>query len=467
MPSRSLPAWRVAAAVALFGAAVGGAVGWARAVLPRGEALAAGLRVGGVEVGPGEDARAVAEARARALLDRRVRLRHGGGIVAEASLLELGATVDVDRIAGEAHAVGREGDFVARLDAALEARRGHLDVPVRVSLPAEPLAERLARHKEETDTPPKAARLDLARRTATPHRAGRYLDVYAAAGALDGLGASADADVEVPDFEIAPLASSEAVVGIDTSRVLSTFTTRYGYLGGQAGRAQNVARAASQMDGVVLMPGEVVSFNDNVGPRSLDNGFAPAPEIYKGEMREGIGGGTCQVAGTLHAAAFFGGIDVVERSNHSRPSGYIHLGLDATVVYPVVDLKLRNPFEFPIVVHATTQKGTLVFELLGREKPATVDFSTDTVGVAAYKRKIEEAPWLEAGKVKLKQKGIRGLSIRKTRVIHLAGGPDKVEVTTDTYPPTFEIYLVPPGTDVATALPPLPGDDAPPARGDG
>jgi len=226
-------------------------------------------------------------------------------------------------------------------------------------------------------------------------------------------------------------------------------------VGGQANRGKNIVRAASQMEGVVLMPGEVVSFNANVGPRSSENGFFTAPEIYKGEMREGIGGGTCQVAGTLHAAAFLGGLDVVERSNHSRPSGYIRMGLDATVVYPIVDLKLRNPYRFPVVIHSTIDRGTLTFQLLGRERPATVEWGTDTVSVANFKRKVEEAAWLPPGKFVKKQKGIRGYSIRKTRKIHLRDGEERVEVTTDVYPPTFEIYMVPPGTDPAQELPPV------------
>jgi vancomycin resistance protein YoaR len=242
---------------------------------------------------------------------------------------------------------------------------------------------------------------------------------------------------------------------MDTSQRLSRFETRFGYLGNQKGRAQNIQRAAGQMDGVVLMPGEVISFNGNVGPRSVENGFAEAPEIFKGEIRPGIGGGTCQVSGTLHAAAYLGGIDVVERSNHSRPSGYIRMGLDATVVYPTVDLKLRNPYEFPIVVHATIDRGTLAFELLGRRRPATVRFDTATVGTSDYKRKIEEVPAMPEGAVRLKQHGIPGYSVRKTRTILLADGGSRVEVTTDTYPPTFEIYQVGPGADL-DALPPLP-----------
>ncbi len=98
-------------------------------------------------------------------------------------------------------------------------------------------------------------------------------------------------------------------------------------------------------------------------------------------------------------------------------------------------------------------------ESRGREQPVTVELATATLGVAPFKRKIEEAPWLAEGKFKLKQKGIRGYSIRKTRTIALPGGDRRVEVTTDVYPPTFEIYLVPPGSDADTLLPPLVTDE--------
>jgi hypothetical protein len=157
----------------------------------------------------------------------------------------------------------------------------------------------------------------------------------------------------------------------------------------------------------------------------------------------------------------------VERANHSRPSGYIRMGLDATVVYPTVDLKLRNPHPFPLVAHASLERGTLTFELRGREQPVTVELATATLGVSPFKRKVEEAPWLAEGKFKLKQKGIRGYSIRKTRTIALPSGDRRVEVTTDVYPPTFEIYLVPPGSDVDALLPPLaPDEDARTASND-
>ena len=80
---------------------------------------------------------------------------------------------------------------------------------------------------------------------------------------------------------------------------------------------------------------------------------------------------------------------------------------------------------------------------------------------AKFKRKVEEISWFPEGKVVLKQKGITGHTIKKTRVMRLWTGATKTEVTTDVYPATFEIYQVGPGTDPETLPPPPDGADAP------
>ena len=450
----------IALALLLAGTAAAAAVG-ARSILPADGEVARGVLINGEAVEAETDPRSAAQAAAARLLDRKVTLRWDGEQVLSATPRELGATIDEEALERHLEEIGRRGDLFERVDEALSARRGEIAVWAPARVPVEDLAERLARLKEERDTAPRASKMDFEAKVATPHAPGRYLDLYGSAAAIErALEAGGDAGlVELPVLPIAPRASSEVVAAIDVSRVVAKFETRFGYLGNQAGRAQNIERAASGVNGVVLMPGEVVSFNENVGPRSIENGFAHAPEIYKGEMREGVGGGTCQVASTLHAAAFMGGIDIVERINHSRPSGYIRMGLDATVVFPTVDLKLRNPYGFPIVLRASIKdKSLLVFEILGREQPVTVDFAAATIDVTDYKRKIEEDPRLPEGRFVLKQKGIRGATVKKIRTIQGRDGKERVEVSTDVYPPTFEIYRVPPGTDVAAELPPLPSE---------
>jgi hypothetical protein len=200
-----------------------------------------------------------------------------------------------------------------------------------------------------------------------------------------------------------------------------------------------------------------------VGDRSEANGFQKSWEIFKGEMVEGVGGGTCQVASTFHAAVFFGGLEVLERLPHSRPSHYITMGLDSTVVYPAVDLKVRNPHPFPVVVHTKTSGNTLRVELLGKTKPVKVTFGRDVVATLPYTRKVVEDSTLPSNRVVVKQHGIKGYRIKRTRQIVYADGTKKVEDSTDFYPPTTEIYRVPAGFD-ESKLPLCPRETRPPTR---
>jgi hypothetical protein len=253
---------------------------------------------------------------------------------------------------------------------------------------------------------------------------------------------------------IEPRVSSEFLQKVDRKKQLARFQTFFSRNGDQATRAQNIETAAARLDGMVLLPHELFSFNGAVGPRTVENGFSRGWEIFKGEMVEGIGGGTCQVASTFHAAAFLAGLDVIERLPHSRPSAYITMGLDATVVYPVVDLKIRNPYDFPVVVHSHVEGNGVVFELLGQDRPARVIFKREIVATRPYPRKVVEKKGMPRDRAVRKQHGIPGYKIKRTRVIAYGNGTGRKEENVDVYWPTFELYLVAPGVDPEPLLPP-------------
>jgi hypothetical protein len=120
-------------------------------------------------------------------------------------------------------------------------------------------------------------------------------------------------------------------------------------------------------------------------------------------------------------------------------------------------LKLRNPFSFPVVVHATVSGNKLGMQLLGADKPVAVSFAHDVLSTTPFDRKVVEEPGIE--KPKRKQKGIDGMHLLRTRVLAYKGGRRRVESSHDTYPPTQEIWQVPPGFD-ESELPPL-GEDPP------
>ena len=312
--------------------------------------------------------------------------------------------------------------------------------------------------------PAVSARLDLDHHGVLAEVPGRYLDPDGALATITRA-AAADAPLDgaratLPVAHIAPRFTRASIEGLDVHAVLASYETYFSRGGEQARRGTNIDVAASKLDGVVLSPGELFSFNEIVGERSEENGFQRSWEIHKGEMIEGVGGGTCQVASTLYAAAFFSGLDVLERLPHSRPSAYVPMGLDATVVYPDVDMKLRNPFAFPVAVHAKVDGNRLHVELLGASRPVrSVEFTREIVEALPYERKVEEDPKLRGTTVRVKQHGIAGYTVKRTRVLSFAGGKVKREETTDTYPPTMEIDEVPVGFDEAQ-LPALPGAPA-------
>jgi vancomycin resistance protein YoaR len=424
-----------------------------------------GLRVDGQPVGDrGADVRATVEARARALEDRRVRLvvRDGDGdatrTVLESSLGDLGVSVDVDAVTSRALRLGRTEDLLTRARMADRARRGELNVPLEPHVDARTVVERLLPFKEDLDTPPVAARLDLEKHAVVDERDGRALDPDGAADRIERAALDPSVvEIELPFANVEPTVTRESLARIDISHVVSTFETYFSRRGDQGPRARNIEVAASHVDGLVIQPGAAISFNEVVGPRSEDNGFHKAFEILKGEMVEGTGGGTCQVASTLHAIAFYGGLDIIQRLPHSRPFGYIPPGLDATVVYPIVDLKLRNPYSFPVVVHATVLANKIKMELLGADKPVDVSFGRNVLSTTPFGRKVVEDAAVT--KPRRKQKGIDGMEIYRVRVVAYHDGRRKVEGGRDVYPPTTEIWHVPPGYDEST-LPPL-GEDLP------
>ncbi len=405
---------------------------------PAGETLP-GLRIDGT---PAKGAlRDAVRARAEALVNRKVHLASSrGDDLGEHTLGELGVKVDEDAVAARAARVGHAGDFLARAALAQRAARGEIDVPLEPSLDTAPLVRTIAKYKEALDVRPASARLDLDDRKVIAEKPGRYLDAFGAIGALERAAVDPEVrEIVVPFALVAPRVSSAFVSKLDVHAVLGSYETYFSRSGDQKRRGVNIDVAASKLDGVVLMPGEIASFNAIVGDRSIENGFEKSWQIYKGEMVEGVGGGTCQVASTLHAAAFFAGLEIVERLPHSRPSGYIPMGLDATVVYPIVDLKLRNPNAFPVVIHAKTDGPKLTIQLLGATRTAKVTFARELLDTKPYPRKVEEDERVAGDKVVVKQHGIRGFRIKRTRTIAMADGARKVEENVDFYPPTTEI----------------------------
>ncbi len=171
---------------------------------------------------------------------------------------------------------------------------------------------------------------------------------------------------------------------------LGRFTTTLA--GSLAARTLNVRLAAEALDGLVLEPGDVLSFNAVVGPRSAERGYQPAPVILHETRQLQVGGGVCQVASTVFVAGLLSGLDVAERWRHSSPVDYIATGEDATIAWGAKDLRMRNNSDQRLRLVLTITGATLSagfdgeaplphsLELVTEERELSADADGDAAG---------------------------------------------------------------------------------------
>jgi len=124
---------------------------------------------------------------------------------------------------------------------------------------------------------------------------------------------------------------------------------------------KNLHLACERLKGYMIMPRSVFSFNKVVGEGSSKNGFVNGRVLYVDEVRYEPGGGLCQASSTLYNAFLTAGFTIVERHRHHQPVVYVQPGLDATIKYGKKDLKMKNPYEFSVIIETSvTDKSMLV-----------------------------------------------------------------------------------------------------------
>lgn len=169
--------------------------------------------------------------------------------------------------------------------------------------------------------------------------------------------------VELVVNEYMPTMTTEHLSHVES--VLGSFYTTFS--DSNPNRNKNLEVAADKMDGTLLLPGEVFSLMEAIGPVDSENGYYSAPIIFNGKLIPGVGGGVCQVATTLYNAVLNAELEIVERRNHSMPVGYVPLGQDATVSGDVVDFKFKNNTEYPLYIESYIKENKLYALVFGHE----------------------------------------------------------------------------------------------------
>ncbi|MEI7985080.1 MAG: VanW family protein [Armatimonadota bacterium] len=245
--------------------------------------------------------------------------------------------------------------------------------------------------------------------------------------------------------------------------VVSEFSTNFS--ADNRPRSNNIRLASGKLNGIVIMPGEKMGFNETVGERTLKGGYKVAGVYVNGKHDTGIGGGICQVSTTLYNASLFANLKVLERSNHSMPVPYVPLGRDATVNYGAQNLVIENSTTTPIVVASQYQPGKLTFRILGKkEEGLEVKIFQGRVRSSGASTRREFDPRLAPGTTKVQHNGDNRY-VQTFRTVYKNG----VKVGTETLKDSFyngggTIISYGPKAPPKPAAPPAPTPSAPPTE---
>lgn len=180
---------------------------------------------------------------------------------------------------------------------------------------------------------------------------------------------------------------------------------------GSYARSNNLKIALSYMNGVVVMPGETYSYNDNIGDTTASKGYQPAATFKGGTTVDEMGGGICQTVSTLYNVVLMANLEIVERHQHGLPVGYVPPSRDATVYSPVLDFKFKNNRETPIkIVTSFTYNGSLNVSIYGtkQDNDPEVILSQKTTGTIPYTTRYEYDPNMAYGGQVIVVAGVNG-----------------------------------------------------------
>lgn len=149
-----------------------------------------------------------------------------------------------------------------------------------------------------------------------------------------------------------------------------------------ARRTENLRLACEAINGTILNPGEVFSFNDVVGERTAEKGYQPAT-IYGGDGAsvDDLGGGVCQVASTIYYTTLYMDLEQVQRAPHMYQVTYVPKGMDATVFFDSgLDYQFRNNREHPMKIQANIDGGKVNITFWGvKENANYVEMSYNVI----------------------------------------------------------------------------------------
>lgn len=303
-------------------------------------------------------------------------------------------------------------------------------------------------------------------------------------GAKEAVSLAKPGDVlEFPFEELLPEIDTAAIEALLFRDELGTYTAKSG---SSYNRDTNLRLACEALDGTILYPGDVFSYNEALGERTAEKGYKPADSYLGDQTVQTYGGGICQPSSCLYYCTLLADLEIVQRSNHGFISSYMPYGMDATVDWKGPDFKFSNNTNYPIRIDAKADGGSVTITLVGTdEKDYYIEMEYEVWGTTAWTEKEAEtddkdkdgktkiSPYtgytVQTYKVKYnketdeqisREKEAYSVYAKRDKVVYKYKGEETEPTTEPTAPPATN----PPATDpttVPTEAPTTPPTEAP------
>lgn len=352
---------------------------------------------------------------------------------------EINLRYDWQPVIAEAFLIGRQGSFLDKFKERYIVKKNGCNVPLIYKYDQEKLNRYLTGISKDVEVKAVEARLLIKDDNTVeikPEVVGLKLNLPKALSMFKTVIKTDNWEINLPMEEERPEITAEILEKRGIKTLLGSSASIYSVR--NINRAYNIHIAARAIEGIMLAPGEVFSFNEIVGARSQEAGYKTAGVIVNNQVVDGLGGGVCQVSSTLYNAVLLSNLQIIERTSHSRPVSYYPLGLDATVAYNYLDFKFKNNTPYYIMIKASSGNGQLTIRLFGHTAPPAVSLSNQIINnIYPTSQTIKDAS-LPKGRTVVEKRALNGYRVETWR----SSGGKKERVATSFYAPVSGIIRV-------------------------
>lgn len=210
-------------------------------------------------------------------------------------------------------------------------------------------------------------------------------------------------------------------------------------------RSANIKLAVNKINGTIILPGEIFSYNSVVGNRTEEAGFKLAPMYKEGKIVDGFGGGVCQLSSTVYNACLYANLEIIERKKHQFMPAYIEVGRDATVADGYIDFRFKNTRKNPIKIVCSAKNGILKCQIYGKkeENEYKIEIQSVITEYIPYKTIYQQDINGSLNEQTVIQNGKKGYKCKVYKITKLNGKIlSKVIISNDTYSSINEVIKI-------------------------